>query len=143
MYVSKNSTGLTLENVSHVELRGLTVHAAVHSGVAASGVDSVVLNNLTVVGHGAHGIEMDGRNSGVVNSLVHSVGGSGVRVTGGDTYTMTYGNMFVKHSHIHHVGLWYARQTQRFIPPASALYVLPSSCNLELLFLRDWRVHYR
>jgi hypothetical protein len=106
VYVSKNTTGLSLVNVSHVELRGLTVHAAVHSGVAASGVDSVVLNNLTVAGHGAHGIEMDGLNSGVVNSVVHSVGGSGVRVTGGDTYTMTYGNSFVKHSHIHHVGLW-------------------------------------
>eukprot|EP01052_Picozoa_sp_SAG31_P024499 SAG31_NODE_2089_length_6472_cov_4.907893_3_plen_448_part_00 len=106
VYISKNATGLSLVNVSHVELRGLTVHAAVSSGVAARGVNGVVLNNLTVAGHGAHGIEMDGLSSGVMNSAVHSVGGSGVRVTGGDTYTMTYGNMFVKHSHIHHVGLW-------------------------------------
>jgi hypothetical protein len=106
VYVSKNATGLLLLNVSHVELQGLTVHAAVHSGVEASGVDGVVLRNLTVAGHGAHGIEMDGRNSGVVDSTVHSVGGSGMRVTGGETYTMSYGNMFVTGSHIHHVGLW-------------------------------------
>ena len=132
VYVSKNATGLSMENVSHVELRGLTVHAAVHSGVAASGVESVVLDNLTVVGHGAHGIEMNGVNSGVVNSVVHSVGASGVRVTGGDTYTMTYGNMFVKDCHIHHVGLWWAHQIRALNTICTAL-VLLTDCGVTAI----------
>ena len=106
VYVSKNETGLSLVNVSHVEMHGLTIHAALHNGVEASGVDDVVLWNLTVAGHGRHGIVMDGFDSGVADSLVYSVGGSGVRVTGGETYTMTYGNMWAIKNHIHHVGLW-------------------------------------
>jgi hypothetical protein len=91
-----------------------------------------VLDNLTVVGHGAHGIEMNGVNSGVVNSVVHSVGASGVRVTGGDTYTMTYGNMFVKDCHIHHVGLWWAHQIRALNTICTAL-VLLTDCGVTAI----------
>jgi hypothetical protein len=44
--------------------------------------------------------------SGVVNSTVHSVGGSGIRVQGGDGFTLTPGNMFVLDNHVHHIGYW-------------------------------------
>eukprot|EP01052_Picozoa_sp_SAG31_P035744 SAG31_NODE_4355_length_3319_cov_1.559938_4_plen_184_part_00 len=104
--LSINETAISVTDASHIILRGLTVTGAVHTGIEGSGVDSVVVDNCTIVGHGRHGISLDGRNSGVKNSLVHSVGGSGMRITGGVAMTLTAGNMFATNNHVHHVGLW-------------------------------------
>ena len=104
--VSVNDTAINVSNASHIVLRGLTVTGAVHTGIEGSGVDSVHVDNCTVSGHGRHGISLDGRNSGVTNSHVHSVGGSGMRITGGEAMTLTPGKMFATSNHVHQVGLW-------------------------------------
>jgi hypothetical protein len=104
--VAVNETAVNLTGVRHVVLRGLTVTGAIHTGIEGSGVDSVLIENCTVSGHGRHGIDLDGVGSGVADSSVYSVGGSGMRIQGGDAMTMTPGNMFARRNHVHHIGLY-------------------------------------
>ena len=104
--VSFNDTAVSLVDVSNVELRGLTIRAATHTGIEGTGVTGVHVANCTISGHGRHGIDLEGTNSGVESSHVYSVGGSGMRITGGEAMTLTPGGMYAHDNHVHHIGLW-------------------------------------
>jgi hypothetical protein len=106
LMVAVNDTAVNCTNVSHVVMRGLTMTSAVHTGIDGAGVDGVRIENCTVAGCGRHGIDLEGVNSGVSESVIHDVGGSGMRVVGGTAMTLAPGNMWAKDNHVHHIGLW-------------------------------------
>jgi hypothetical protein len=81
---------VSLENVSHVTLRGFTVETCVGDGIHVTGGESVTIESCTVRDTGLTGIVVqDGLNHAVRSCDIHDTGTAGVRVSGGDRRSLT------------------------------------------------------
>jgi len=92
---------ISIEDVSHVRLSGLTIETCVGDGIVVSGGEAVVLDSCTVQNTGLSGIIVDGgTNHRIAGCDVHDTGTSGVRVSGGDRRTLTPCGHAIENSHI-------------------------------------------
>jgi len=98
----------TLTGCSHVTLRGFTIECCEGSAVVLKDCARVLVAGCTIrnVGgvDGAGVVVEGGRESGVVGNDIYETGSSGVRLGGGDLFTLTPGGNRVDNNHIHHVG---------------------------------------
>lgn len=92
---------VTLDDVAHVTLRGLTFEVGRTEGAVIRGGQRVLLAGCTFRQLGGNGVVIrDGVGHGVLGCDIHSVGAGGVRVAGGDRKTLTPGGHFVENCHI-------------------------------------------
>eukprot|EP00051_Salpingoeca_urceolata_P032787 m.17437 g.17437 ORF g.17437 m.17437 type:complete len:750 (-) comp5452_c0_seq2:173-2422(-) len=99
--VSTNVFAINATGMQHVTFSGINVTYSREIGLLAPNVNDVQVVNCVVHGHGQDGIQLIGANSAVTSSHVYSTGCAGIRVIGGDIFTLTPGNMSATENTIH------------------------------------------
>jgi len=98
---------ITLNEVSHVAFRGITLEYARGNGVQINGGAYVQLAGLTIRNIGGSAVTLNGGVHHTVQSCtIHDIGGTGVHLSGGDRKTLTPGNHTLLNNHIHHYSTW-------------------------------------
>lgn len=95
---------ITMDNVSHVTLRGLTLEMSRGAGLQVSGGNNVLVTACTIRNTGGSAASLSGKNHTVANCEVYGVGGGGISMGGGDRKTLTGGGMVADNNHIHDYG---------------------------------------
>ncbi|MCE5241177.1 right-handed parallel beta-helix repeat-containing protein [bacterium] len=109
---------LTMKQVSHVTLRGLTFETCRATGITMSGGTENRIVACVVRNTGSYAINMGGgTKNGVVGCDTYNMGDGGVIVDAGDRKTLTHAENFVDNCHIHHYSRW-----NRIIKPGIGLY---------------------
>eukprot|EP01043_Picozoa_sp_COSAG02_P027177 COSAG02_NODE_1590_length_11791_cov_24.350239_2_plen_574_part_00 len=105
--LSVNTTALiNLDNVSHVQLKDLTIAYGRANGVTMSGVTDVRVENCTVFGLGQDGMTLSGQESSVVRSSIQSCGCKGLTTSGGNPAQLKPGNIEIIENTIEKVAQW-------------------------------------
>ena len=107
---------LSLKDVSHVRLEGLTIETGAGDGIEISGGRDNLVTDCTVRNMREDGIALSGQSNGVVRCRIHGIGQTGVSVSGGDRSQLVAGENFVRDCRIHDFGRW-----QRTYAPAIRL----------------------
>jgi hypothetical protein len=93
---------VTMQDVSHVWLRGLTFELGRGAGAVITGGQHNLLAGCRFGRLGANGvILLGGTGHGVLGCDIHTLGAGGVRVSGGDRNTLSPGKHFVENCHIY------------------------------------------
>ena len=105
--VSVVDTLVTMQDVSHVTLRGLTFEAArgMAIGITGGTQNSVVGCTLRNLGGRAVSIS-GGTNNGVIGCDIYGTGNGGIALSGGDRKTLTPAGHYAENNHIHHYARW-------------------------------------
>ena len=112
---------LTLNDVSHVVFRGLTLEAGRADAVRINGGDGVLLAGCVIRNMGNWGVVVGGmgtganalpdpaaggRNHELIGCDISGTGDGGVSLLGGDLKTLTPSGHVVENCHIHHFDRW-------------------------------------
>ncbi len=98
---------ITMDNTSHVILRGLTVEAGRHHGVTVKDGEDVLLAGCTIRDMGCKGAEINGgRGHALVGCDLSYLGNAGVTLSGGDLPSLKSSEHVVENCHIHHYATW-------------------------------------
>jgi len=97
---------VTLKDLAHVTLRGLTLEHCRGDAVSATQADHVRLVACTVRNVGGSGITISGHDSGVLGCDIYQTGNNGISLSGGDRKTLTPARLVVENCHIHHFSRW-------------------------------------
>ncbi|MFN0165440.1 MAG: right-handed parallel beta-helix repeat-containing protein [Bryobacteraceae bacterium] len=98
---------VTMRDVSHVRVRGLTFEAGRSSGIEIEGGEQVRVQGCTVRNVGNHGIVVRNGSRHVVESNdIYQAGDSGIILEGGDRKTLTAASHEARNNDIHHIADW-------------------------------------
>jgi hypothetical protein len=98
---------LLLNNVSHVELRGLTFACTRADAISMERGSGNRVTNCTIRNVGNSGVVVNGGdNHGIENCVISETGDGGILLTGGDRQTLTPCNHYARNNHIHHIAHW-------------------------------------
>ena len=98
---------VTMDDVSHVVFRGLTIEAGRQHGVIIKGGDGILFAGSTIRNMGVMGIKIEGgRNHEIVGCDLAHLGDAGIKLNGGDTEALTPSGHVVENCHIHHFARW-------------------------------------
>jgi hypothetical protein len=104
--VSVIPTLVTMDKVSHVILRGLTLEACRDTAIVGNGVRHVQIAGCTIRNTGGWGVSLSGSQSGVLGCQIYNTGDGGIAMGGGDRRTLSPAAMTVDNNDIHHYGRW-------------------------------------
>ena len=98
---------VTMDNTSHVVLRGLTIEAGRQHGVTIKGGEDALLAGCTIRDMGCKGVEIsEGQGHALVGCDLSYLGNAGIIVSGGDLPTLKPSGHVVENCHIHHYATW-------------------------------------
>jgi len=98
---------LTLDDVSHVLFRGLTLEAGRQHAVVIEGGQNVLVVGCVVRNMGVTGVNIkDGRDHELVGCDLSHLGDAGVKMEGGDFEKLIPSGHLVENCHIHHIARW-------------------------------------
>jgi hypothetical protein len=98
---------VTMQDVSHVSLEGLTFECCQGSAVNINGGENCRVAACIVRNTGGWGINLNGgRRHEVIGCDLYNLGDGGVNLTGGDRATLTPAGHNVENCHIHKFGRW-------------------------------------
>jgi hypothetical protein len=105
--VSLLPTLVTLENVSHLTLRGFTFEAARSAALTISGGISNRVVACTIRNVGGSALNVSGGSGhGVIGCDIYQCGAGGISLAGGDRKTLSPAGHYADNNHIHHYGRW-------------------------------------
>ncbi len=98
---------VTMEDVSYVTLRGLTLEASRRDGIVISGGSHNLVAGCTLrnIGHVAVDIA-SGTAHGVTGCDIYETGAGGIVLAGGDRLTLTPAGNYATNNDIHHYSRW-------------------------------------
>lgn len=109
---------ISMKDVSHVRLEGLTFEAARGTAVTISGGEQIEVAGCTLRNLGAWAIRISGGRAGGVRSCdIYQVGDGGISLSGGDRKSLSPSAHYAVNNHIHDYGLW-----DRMYQPAIAIH---------------------
>ncbi len=92
---------ITLTDVTHVILRGLTLQEGRGNGIQINDGADCLIADCTIQRFGGDGVIVEGgQHHGIFNCTIHTMGAGGTRVAGGSRETLTPGRHFVENCHI-------------------------------------------
>ena len=92
---------ITMTDVEHVILRGLTLQEGRGNGIHISGGTDCLVDNCSIQRLGGDAIIVEGgQRHGIFGCTMHTLGCGGMRVTGGDRQTLTPGRHFVENCRV-------------------------------------------
>lgn len=97
---------VTMGDVSHVTLRGLTFECCQGTALSVANATNVQVAGCVIRNTGGWAIELSGRESGVVGCDIYNTADGGVILSGGDRRTLTPANLSVDNCHIWRYGRW-------------------------------------
>jgi hypothetical protein len=96
-----------MNNVSHIQIRGLTLECGRADGVQIDGGADNLIVDCMIRDMGNSAVMVNGGTShGVVNCVIYETGDGGISLTGGDRKTLTPANHYARNNHIHHIARW-------------------------------------
>ncbi len=99
--LAAGSTALQLANTSHISVAGFSLESATTSVVRISDSSSIDVRNCSVRS-GMVGISVTGGDDVVIADVeVHTIGGTGIFVSGGDRATLSRGDHLVTNCTVH------------------------------------------
>ena len=105
--ISVIPTLVTLKDVSHVTLRGLTLEACRGTAVTIQGGTQNHLMDCTLRNLGGYAVLISrATKSGVFGCEICETGDGGISLGGGDRKTLTPARLYAENNHIHHYGRW-------------------------------------
>ena len=106
---------LVAENVSHVQIRGLTFEAARATALRMTGGAKNAVVGCTFRNIGGNAVSVGGgRQHRVAGCDIYNMGHGGIILSGGDRKTLTPAGHVAENNHIHHYGRW-ARMYQKAV----------------------------
>jgi hypothetical protein len=127
--VSVLSTLISLDDVSHVHLRGLTLEGVRGTAITMDGGSDVRIAACTVRNVGGWAVTVSGgQRHGVIGCDMYQMGGGGISLRGGDRATLTPAGHFAENNHIHH----FAR-VQRVYQPGITLQGVGNRASHNLI----------
>nr|MCU0792460.1 right-handed parallel beta-helix repeat-containing protein [Opitutaceae bacterium] len=96
---------VTARDVAHVDLVGLDLGYSLGHGLVAENVDSLRFLGCRVHHIAGTAVVLHGLRSTIQSNDLHNLGGGGVRVSGGDSRTLTSSENQILNNHIHHYGV--------------------------------------
>ncbi len=101
--VTRLANLITLKDVSHVTIQGLTLEGSRGTMAVVRGGENVRLNALTVRYGGGSALSVSGgKQHGVEGCDIHDMARSGISIGGGNRTTLEPANHFAVNNHIHH-----------------------------------------
>jgi len=98
---------ITLDQVSHLTLQGLTIEAARGTAIRVTGGEAVRIAGCTLRNLGADAVRIDGGCGHTVSDCnIYQTGDGGIMLAGGDRRTLTPGRHEAVNNHIHHISRW-------------------------------------
>jgi hypothetical protein len=98
---------LSLDNASHIELRGLTVECTRADGISIEGGSGNRVAGCTIRNVGNTGVSVNnGDHHGVEDCVICEAGDGGIALAGGDRRNLTPCGHFARNNHIHHIARW-------------------------------------
>ena len=97
---------VVLEKVSYVTFRDLVLANGRDTALECRGGEGVRLEYCEIRNFSNGGISLTGTNHGIYGCHVHHIGGSVIRIRGGDLVSLEPGNNVVENCHIHHFSHW-------------------------------------
>jgi hypothetical protein len=92
---------ITMTDVEHVIVKGLTLQEGRDNGIYISGGADCLVANCTIRRLGGDAIIVEGgQRHGIFGCTMHTLGCGGMRVTGGDRQTLTPGRHFVENCRV-------------------------------------------
>jgi len=115
--VSVLPTLVTMQDVSHVTIRGLTLEATRGTAVTIAGGAHNRIAGCTIRNLAGYAVTISGgTENGVVGCDIYQTGNGGISLVGGDRKTLTPAKHYADNNHIHHYSRW-----NRMYHPAIAL----------------------
>ncbi len=98
---------VTMTDVAHVRLEGLTLEAGRAHAVDIRGGENCVVESCTIRNMGTWGVRCAGGHNHAVRACeIRHTGDGGVSIDGGDRKTLEPGGHAVENCHIHEIGRW-------------------------------------
>jgi hypothetical protein len=120
IYVSALQEPLVqLNNVEYVKVEGVTIEMTRRDLIHVNGGKKNRLENCVIRNCGGNGAKVNGKSNGLVYCNIYNTGECGIWIYGGDRFSLTPGNNYVRNSEIHHFGrlFWTLRQGVRLTAP--------------------------
>lgn len=106
--VSLLSNLLSIEDASHITVRGLVFEAARELALRVRGGEAVRIAGCVVRNGGGNAIAISGgQRHTVFGCEIYRMGGGGISLDGGDRTTLTPAGHVAENNHIHDYGRWY------------------------------------
>jgi hypothetical protein len=127
--VSVLPTLVTMNDVSHVTLRGFVMEATRGTAVTMSGGtgNRVVACTIRNTGVGAVRVA-GGTDNGVVGCDIYDIGAGGIGLSGGDRKSLTPAGHYAENNHVHHYARW-----KRMYSPAVSLHGVGNRVSHNLM----------
>ena len=93
---------LTMQNVSHVKIKGFTFEATRADALTLTG-NHLTVENCTVKNVAGNAMVIKGNHNRVCGCEIHHIGRGGVLIEGGDRITLTPSNNVLENNHVHHI----------------------------------------
>ncbi|MCC6444315.1 MAG: right-handed parallel beta-helix repeat-containing protein [Armatimonadetes bacterium] len=98
---------VTMQDASHVTLRGMTLEASRGTAVIVRGGTQSQVVGCTIRNLGGSAVDIaGGTNHAVIGCDIYEVADSGISLNGGDRATLTPANHLAENNHIHHYARW-------------------------------------
>ncbi len=99
----------SLNGTKNVKFKGLRIKNCLNKGIAATDVDNVGVEHCVLTNINVEAINMTGNtyNSYVTGSLLYNLGGTGIKIGGGDAKEIVSDNCYVENCWIHDFGKIY------------------------------------
>ncbi|MEK7397939.1 MAG: right-handed parallel beta-helix repeat-containing protein [Candidatus Poribacteria bacterium] len=105
--VSVLQTHVSMENVAHVTMKGITFEVARGTAVNISGGNDSKIVNCTLRNLGSWAVNISGgKNNGVVGCDIYDIGNGGISMSGGDRKKLVPANHYAENNDIHNYGRW-------------------------------------
>jgi hypothetical protein len=92
---------ITMTDVEHVIISGLTIQEGRGNGIHISGGTDCLVDNCTIQQLGGDAIIIEGgQHHGIFGCIMHTLGCGGMRVTGGDRQTLTPARHFIENCRV-------------------------------------------
>jgi len=105
--VSLTKTLITMQDVSHVTVRGLIIELARGTAVTITGSAKTKIAGCTLRNLGGWAVRISGgKAGGVVSCDIYDTGDGGIGISGGDRKTLTPAGHYALNNHIYRYGRW-------------------------------------
>lgn len=97
---------VTVENASHLTLRGFTIEAARGTAIQVTGGEAVRIAGCTIRNVGGCAVRVTGGSQHAVTDCDIYQSDGGIHLEGGDRRTLSSGGHEAVNNHIHHIARW-------------------------------------
>jgi hypothetical protein len=97
---------VTLNHVSFVTLRGLTLESCRGTALTIAGGTRACVAGCVIRNTGGWGISLSGKDNGIVGCDLYNLANGGVSLSGGDRKTLTPAGLYVDNCHLYKFSRW-------------------------------------